>query len=101
MKNPNYLHSRFHDSWPDRQSMWRSWSLAQILFLCRYSLSFVPKLSGQIPDAWQPVPKDDLALTDNPANPGYSARASNQCVCFSRIGFDNSGCTGVRTGSDT
>jgi hypothetical protein len=47
--------------------------LAQILFFCMGSLSIVPKLPGQIADAWQPVPKDDLALKDNPANPGSSA----------------------------
>src|ERR1700680_2818813 len=64
---------RFHDSWPERQSMWRSRCLAQILFFCACSISIVPKLPGQVSDAWQPVPKDDLALKDNPANPGSSA----------------------------
>src|SRR6266849_1051543 len=53
--------------------MWRSRRLAQILFVCMCSLSIVPKLPGQVPDAWQPVPKDDLALKDNPANPGSAA----------------------------
>jgi uncharacterized protein DUF3857/transglutaminase superfamily protein len=53
--------------------MWRSRRLAQILFVCMCSLSIVPKLPGQVRDAWQPVPKDDLALKDNPANPGSAA----------------------------
>ena len=53
--------------------MWRSRSLAQILLFCTCSLSIVPRLPGQVPDAWQPIPKDDLALKDNPANPGSSA----------------------------
>jgi hypothetical protein len=33
----------------------------------------VPELPGQSSDTWQAVPKDDLALEDNPANPGSSA----------------------------
>ena len=53
--------------------MWRSRSSAQILFVCMCSLSIVPKLPGQVRDAWQPVPKDDLALKDNPSNPGSAA----------------------------
>src|SRR5215469_13711318 len=28
---------------------------------------------GQIPDTWQPIPKEDLALKDNPAAPGSAA----------------------------
>jgi len=50
---------------------WRS--LGHILVLCMCSGSLVPKLSAQVSDGWQPVPKDDLALKDNPANPGSSA----------------------------
>jgi len=50
---------------------WRS--LGRILVLCTGSLSIVPKLPAQVADGWQPVPKDDLALKDNPANPGSSA----------------------------
>jgi hypothetical protein len=53
--------------------MERPRSLMQILLFCVCSLSFVPELPGQVPDTWQPVPKEDLALTDNPANPGSSA----------------------------
>ena len=48
-------------------------NLAQIFFLCVCSLSLMPKLLGQIPDAWQPIPKEDLVLKDNPADPGSSA----------------------------
>ena len=47
--------------------------LAKILLLCMCSLSIASKLSAQISDAWQPVPKEDLALKDNPANPGSAA----------------------------
>jgi hypothetical protein len=47
--------------------------LAKVLLLCMCSLSIASKLSAQISDAWQPVPKDDLALKDNPANPGSAA----------------------------
>ena len=53
--------------------MWRFRSFAQILFFVIYLLSIVPRLCGQIPDTWQPVPMDDLALKDNPANPGACA----------------------------
>jgi hypothetical protein len=53
--------------------MGRPPSLEKILFLCACTLAIVPELSGQVPDAWQRVPKEDLALTDNPANPGSSA----------------------------
>src|SRR5215472_17065646 len=53
--------------------MWRSQSMTQILVFCVGSLSIVPTPRGQVPDAWEPVPKADLALKDNPANPGSSA----------------------------
>src|SRR5439155_23525046 len=42
------------------------------LFPTRRS-SDLPELPAQIPDTWQEIPKDDLALKDNPANPGSSA----------------------------
>jgi len=41
--------------------------------LCMGSMPIVPKLPAQVSDGWQPVPKDDLTLKDNPANPGSSA----------------------------
>jgi Domain of Unknown Function with PDB structure (DUF3857)/Transglutaminase-like superfamily len=50
---------------------WRS--LGHILVLCLSSLSLVPKLPAQVSDGWQPIPKDDLALKDNPADPGSAA----------------------------
>jgi hypothetical protein len=53
--------------------MGRPRSSVQILLLCVCSLSIAPELYGQVPDAWQPVPKEDLALTDDRANPGSSA----------------------------
>jgi hypothetical protein len=36
-------------------------------------LCIVPELPGQVADTWEPVPKEDLALRDNPANPGSPA----------------------------
>ena len=45
--------------------------LAQIAFALVSLLP--PRLAGQIPDSWQPVPKDDLVLKDNPSDPGSSA----------------------------
>jgi hypothetical protein len=42
-----------------------------LLVMC--SLSLVPNVCSQTSDAWQSVPKDDLALKDNAANPGSSA----------------------------
>lgn len=36
-------------------------------------LAFVPSLRGQAPDSWPAVPKEDLVLQDNPANPGSAA----------------------------
>ena len=53
--------------------MRRAPSLIQIPFLVAFLLSIVPEQLGQVSDAWQPVPKEDLALKDNPANPGSSA----------------------------
>ncbi|MGC2195681.1 MAG: DUF3857 domain-containing protein [Terriglobales bacterium] len=47
--------------------------LLQILTICLCLLTFTPKSSGQVANGWQPVSKDDLALTDNPGNPGSSA----------------------------
>src|SRR6516165_1287633 len=54
--------------------------LTRILFLCLGAMpaasmlaAQIPELHGQVPDAWQPVPKDDLALKDNPTDPGSSA----------------------------
>ncbi len=42
-----------------------------VLSLCFLQLSL--KMAGQAADAWQPIPPEDLALKDNPANPGASA----------------------------
>ena len=53
--------------------MRRARSLIQISFLVACLLSIVPEQLGQVPDTWQPVPNDDLALKDDPANPGSSA----------------------------
>jgi hypothetical protein len=36
-------------------------------------LCIVPELPGQVADTWEPVPKEDLALKDNPVNPGSPA----------------------------
>jgi hypothetical protein len=46
--------------------------LPQIL-ICLCLLSLFPKSSGQVINGWQPVPKADLELKDNPANPGSAA----------------------------
>jgi hypothetical protein len=48
-------------------------SLIQTSLFVVCLLLTVPELPGQVFDTWQPVPKDDLALKDNPANPGSSA----------------------------
>jgi hypothetical protein len=50
-----------------------AWSLIQISLFVLCLLLIVPELPGQVSDTWQPVPQDDLALKDNPANPGSSA----------------------------
>jgi hypothetical protein len=42
-----------------------------ILVVCL--TAWAPDLHGQLSDAWQPIAKEDLALKDNPANPGSSA----------------------------
>jgi len=47
--------------------------MTQAIFIAAFSLLFVPRASSQVETAWQPVPKEDLALADNPANPGSSA----------------------------
>ena len=53
--------------------MARPRSLAPILWFYICLLPIVPELHGQVPDSWQPVAKDDLALKDNPADLGSSA----------------------------
>jgi uncharacterized protein DUF3857 len=53
--------------------MWHSRRMTQTIFFTIFSLLFVPRLFSQVESAWQPVPKEDLALADNPANPGSSA----------------------------
>ncbi len=53
--------------------MRRAPSLIQTSLFVVCLLLIVPELSGQVSDAWQPVPKDDLTLKDNPADPGSSA----------------------------
>jgi hypothetical protein len=53
--------------------MWQSRSFIGAFFLGVCMLSTATKVSGQIQGIWQPVPKDDLALKDNPASPGSSA----------------------------
>jgi Domain of Unknown Function with PDB structure (DUF3857) len=72
VKKSDFQGSQYRESWSERQCMWRWQRSAQIFALCVCALSIVPKLPGQV-DAWQPVPKDDLALKDNPANSGSSA----------------------------
>src|SRR5438034_69497 len=57
----------------ERRPMRRLRSVAQGIFFVACLLSIVPELPAQIPDTWQEIPKDDLALKDNPANPGSSA----------------------------
>jgi hypothetical protein len=56
-----------------RRAMWQSRSFIGAFFLGVCMLSTATKVSGQIQGIWQPVPKDDLALKDNPASPGSSA----------------------------
>lgn len=56
-----------------RGPMRHLWSVAQAIFFVFCSLSIAPELPAQLPDTWQGIPKDDLALKDNPANPGSSA----------------------------
>jgi Domain of Unknown Function with PDB structure (DUF3857)/Transglutaminase-like superfamily len=51
----------------------RARSLTQTSLFAVCLLSIAPELHAQVSDTWQPVPKDDLALKDNPANPGSSA----------------------------
>jgi len=43
--------------------------LVSVLFI----VWLLPHAAGQIPDTWQPIPKEDLALKDNPSNPGSAA----------------------------
>jgi len=48
--------------------------LAQRSFLfCACLLLFVPDICGQAADAWPAVPKEDLALSENPADHGSAA----------------------------
>jgi hypothetical protein len=48
--------------------------LTQTLFLLFFcTLAMVRSLSGESSDIWQPIPKEDLVLQENPANPGSSA----------------------------
>lgn len=51
--------------------MWHAYRSLQVLTL--FLFLFLPGLSGQVSAAWQSVPKEDLALKDNPASPGSSA----------------------------
>jgi uncharacterized protein DUF3857/transglutaminase superfamily protein len=53
--------------------MLRSSLLPRILVLTLCFLEFSSKTMGQATDAWQPIPQEDLALKENPANPGTSA----------------------------
>src|SRR5689334_9627637 len=50
-----------------------SMSCVRAFLVCVCWLAFVPILRGQAPDSWPAVPKEDLALADNPANPGSAA----------------------------
>ena len=43
------------------------------LLICICLVALLPKCLGQVANSWQPVPKEDLELKDNPANPGSSA----------------------------
>lgn len=47
-------------------------SLAKLLVVVCL-LSLAPKLDAQLSDTWQPISAEDLALKDNPANPGSPA----------------------------
>ena len=53
--------------------MRRARTLTHISLFVACVLLIVPRLSGQVSDAWQPVPQDDLTLKDNPAEPGSPA----------------------------
>ena len=53
--------------------MLRSVSLVRGFFLSVYLLGFVPSMPGQATDTWPALSKEDLALNDNPANPGSAA----------------------------
>ena len=46
--------------------------LVQVL-LYLWAICAVPQVWAQVSDSWQAVPKDDLALKDNPADPGSAA----------------------------
>ena len=72
MNIPDSFCPQAHDELRE-EPMARPRSLAQILWFYICLLAIVPELHGQVPDAWQPVPKDDLALKDNPTDPGSSA----------------------------
>ncbi len=50
-----------------------STAFAHIIVLVLLFLKLSSPALGQPADAWQPIPKEDLALQDNPANPGSSA----------------------------
>lgn len=54
-----------------RRALTRWATGAVVIVLC--SLFIVPFGVGQISDSWQAVPKEDLALKDNPASPGSAA----------------------------
>jgi hypothetical protein len=47
--------------------------LAHSAVLALLFLEVSSEALGQAADTWQPIPKEDLALKDNPANPGSSA----------------------------
>lgn len=47
--------------------------LAHSIVLALLFLELSSEALGQEADAWQPIPKEDLTLKDNPANPGSSA----------------------------
>lgn len=53
--------------------MVRSVSLVRGYLLSVYLLTFVPSMPGQATDTWPALSKEDLALNDNPANPGSAA----------------------------
>src|SRR5215471_9553641 len=53
--------------------MWHSARMTQAIFVIIFFLLFIPRVLSQVESSWQPVPKEDLALADNPANPGSSA----------------------------
>ncbi len=44
-----------------------------LILLLAGVLAQFPPVHGQAPDAWQPVPTQDLQLKDNPADPGAAA----------------------------